>query len=472
LLSLRRIRQHAQYALLVHSLQWFLIWIMLLPVVAYVAMQSGVKLLGKVHVRGAVVPVGEAGVTALRDYAARWAAQSMSLQAGPYLVRCSRAELGASLPIERIAPRVMRLGHSGIPTEDLAALWASHSRGIEWKLAPAIIQSTLVQRLSELRRRLERAPVPGLIMDDGSLLNGIPGLTIDLLSAIDLIERALRDDATSVQLVTRNVPAPSPLVYGGEQSQRFTETMVSFATKYRTGAALSGRTHNIEMAAQHLDGVVIAPRGELSFNRVVGERSYARGFAGAKEIAYRRIVDGVGGGVCQVAATLHAAAFLGGFDLTEYRPHSRPAHYIDLGLDTMVSWPDSDMRIANPYPFAVRVRAQAREGLLSIRIEGSGKAYPVDWNTQVLTRVKPKTQRLPDSRLNAGESEVIQEAIDGLTVRRTRVVYLPTGAKRETDLLTYPPNDRIVAVGESSPGIARANDAESRADVRMELQDF
>jgi vancomycin resistance protein YoaR len=461
-----------RHAAIVHWLQWVTIWLLLLPVAAYAAMQFGVPLLGPVRLRGVRLRPGEAGVEAVRAYAARWSAENIELQAGPYKVRCTRAELGATLPVERITGYVFRLGRSGAPLEDIASLWTSHTGGIEVQLAPRIDQTTLVRRLSELRRRFERVPMPGMIMSDGNVLAGTPGLTIDMVTAVESVERALRSDAVSVQLGARSVPAPSPLVYGSERTMQFPETMVTFATKYRTGGAVSGRAHNIETAAQSLDGVVIAPGGELSFNAVVGERSYARGFAGAKEIAYRRIVDGVGGGVCQVAATLHATAFLGGFELTEYRPHSRPTRYIDLGLDTMVSWPNSDMRIANPYPFAVRVRTWTHDGVLQIRIEGSGRAYPVDWNTEILTRVKAKTQRVPDDRLDMDETEVLQEAIDGLTVRRNRIIYLPDGPKRESDVLTYPPNDRIVAVGESSGRPRRGNEAPELAAFRAELQDF
>jgi vancomycin resistance protein YoaR len=304
-------------------------------------------------------------------------------------------------------------------------------------------------------------------------LPGIPGVTLDLVQAVEQVVRALKDDLIDVTLAVRTVPPPQPVIFDAAGGGNFNVTMMTFETAYRSGGSLAGRVHNIETAVSRIDGALIPPGGELSFNALVGERSYRQGFARAKEIAAKRIVDGVGGGVCQVAATLHAAAFLAGFDLPEYSPHSRPARYIALGLDTMVAWPSQDLRVANPYPFTVRVRAEAQAGVLRVTLEGSGKPYLVEWNTQILSRVKPGTQELPDRSLALGEREQIQDAIDGLNVRRVRTIYLPTGARREENILRYPPNDRIIAVGSRWPGsFGEVASMKTRDESRLNSEDF
>ncbi|MET0385401.1 MAG: VanW family protein [Polyangiales bacterium] len=461
------------------ALRLFACLALLLPLAVYALVRGGIDLMGEVRVRGVAVTRDEAGVAAVRALAGRWRDEVIAIRLGPYGVRYTRAELGAQLPTDAVCARLSKLGRSGDFSTDLATLWRSRGAGIELGLAPAIDQALLSARISDLRHRLERPPVPAMILADGRTVNGIPGFTIDFADAIATMEQAIRGDLTSVTLKVRSVEPPNPVLYGNDGG-RFARSMIGYETKYRTEGAAAGRAHNIEMAASKLENSVIEPGHELSFNEVVGERSYAQGFAGAKEIAYRRIVNGVGGGVCQVAATLHAAAFLGGFALTEYRPHSRPARYIDLGLDTMVSWPAQDMRIGNPYPFPVRVRARARDGVLQIWLEGSSKAYVVEWNTEVLSRAKAGMQQLRDDTLRAGESEVVQEAIDGVTIRRVRTIYLPNGPHREEATLRYPPNDQIVMVGEGTNlrGRSRARGAGgideplARTAARLGSEDF
>jgi vancomycin resistance protein YoaR len=445
-------RPHARATARLRWARWFG-WLVMaacpVPMLTFASLQAGANLFGEIRVNGQPVPRGRAGVEALSIYARDWQNAAFAVQAGPYIVHQTRSELGASLPIERQAARLGRLGRTGNLSADLGALWASRSGGLELTLTPVIDRTALAPRVAELRRELERLPVPGAILADGSSMQGIPGLTIDFEPAIDRLERALRSGMSQVSLPARSVPPPESRVYAPADANTFAYGMVEFATKYRSSGAASGRAQNIELAAQRLDYAVIPPGGVLSFNSQVGERTYAHGFSGAKEIAGRRIVDGVGGGVCQVAATLHAAAFLGGFDLPEYRPHSRPAHYISLGLDAMVAWPNQDMRIGNPYPFAVRVRTHAAQGLLQIRIEGAAKPHLVEWSTEIVAREKASAQQILDDSLPSGETALLQEAIDGVSVRRVRTVYLPTGPRREESLLRYPANDRLVAVGTS-----------------------
>ena len=72
-----------------------------------------------------------------------------------------------------------------------------------------------------------------------------------------------------------------------------------FATYY--GDSSEGRKHNIALAASAIDGVVLAPEEEFSFNDTVGARTEARGYRAAYVIQDGVFVEGVGGGVCQVS---------------------------------------------------------------------------------------------------------------------------------------------------------------------------
>ena len=191
----------------------------------------------------------------------------------------------------------------------------------------------------------------------------------------------------------------------------------------------------------------LAPGGELSFNQRVGERTFARGFRPAKELANRRLVDGIGGGVCQVAGTLHAAAFLAGFEIPVHQPHSRPVSYIPMGLDTMVSWPNRDLRIRNPYPFPIRITAETDGQSVRVALYGAGKPHPVDWDKAVVERVPGGMQEVTDPALAPGESQLVQRASDGLLIERTRTVYLPTGPAEQVRKLRYPPTPQITALG-------------------------
>jgi vancomycin resistance protein YoaR len=444
-----------------------------LPFGLLLLLWCGVDLFGTIRVGGVPVARTRAGVSVLSDHAKRWMGGTVTVHVGPYVSRFTRERLGASLPVEPMQSGVLSLGRTFNPITDLVDFWTSRRGGLDVPWHAEIARETLAQRIGELRSRLERPPVPGALLPNGAELPGTPGLSVNLMGAIERLSRALSTGANEVSLDVIRIAAPRPVRYAGGHydSGQFGWVLHEYSTKYRTGSRLAGRIRNIELAVQAIDRAVIEPGGQLSFNQTVGQRSYERGFETANEISNRRIVKGVGGGVCQVAATLHAAAFFSGLSLPEYHPHSRPAKYIEPGLDAMVAWPNQDMVIANAYPFPVRVRAAAADGVITIRLEGAGKVHPVDWGKEVLARTRASVQYVEDPSLGPGETQVLQEAIDGVTLRRRRVVQFPTGPQVDELTIRYPPNDRIVAVSPGS-GIAGSTRVSASALKALDLDDF
>ena len=212
----------------------------------------------------------------------------------------------------------------------------------------------------------------------------------------------------------------------------------------RTGPR--GRRRNVELAAELLDGAVLAPGAELSFNERVGPRDLGSGFRIAPEILRGEMVDGVGGGTCQVASTLHAAAFVGGFEVVDHAPHSRPAGYVPLGLDATVVYPTVDLVLRNPYPFPVLVRARTEGRRLTVDLLGSGEPAHVEWSRRVVERQEYEDRVVEDPEVPQGTEVVSQEGIPGYIVRRTRILDRGAGPEREERVLRYPPTDRIVRI--------------------------
>lgn len=82
------------------------------------------------------------------------------------------------------------------------------------------------------------------------------------------------------------------------------------------------RDHNVEVGANLLNGELIKPGEEFSFNGAVGEITADKGFVEAGVIEAETIGRDVGGGICQVSTTAFRAALLAGMPMTEWWPHS------------------------------------------------------------------------------------------------------------------------------------------------------
>jgi vancomycin resistance protein YoaR len=131
------------------------------------------------------------------------------------------------------------------------------------------------------------------------------------------------------------------------------------------------RTANVRLAADALDGLVLAPGEELSFNAAVGNRTPDRGYQDAPVILREVRQIQCGGGVCQVASTLFAAGLLSGMTAVERHRHSSPVDYIALGEDATIAWGAKDLRLRNDSERLLRVRAEVVGRSLSVRIESS-----------------------------------------------------------------------------------------------------
>jgi vancomycin resistance protein YoaR len=81
------------------------------------------------------------------------------------------------------------------------------------------------------------------------------------------------------------------------------------------------RATNIRVGTEHLNGTLIEPGAEFSFNDSVGDITPEAGYVEAAVVDGERIGKDVGGGICQVSTTVFRAAFLAGLPIGEWWPH-------------------------------------------------------------------------------------------------------------------------------------------------------
>lgn len=135
--------------------------------------------------------------------------------------------------------------------------------------------------------------------------------------------------------------------------------------------SLAGRTrnqrHNARLAAAALDGVILPPGGEFSFNRAVGPWTRDKGYKRAPVSYGGEMVISWGGGVCQVSSTLYNAALLAGLTVLERDHHRWAPLYVPPGRDAAVAYGLADLRLRNPYPDPVRLEARVHGDTLLCR---------------------------------------------------------------------------------------------------------
>jgi vancomycin resistance protein YoaR len=206
-----------------------------------------------------------------------------------------------------------------------------------------------------------------------------------------------------------------------------------YSTDYSSSAF--ARKHNIALAAQRLNGTVIAPGEILSFNKVVGARTAANGFLQSIIISEGHFVPGTGGGVCQVSTTLYNACLRAGLTINYARPHSLPVSYVPPSCDAMVS-NVNDLIIKNETDSAFFIKTQADGAVLSVYVYGddttNGSVFKI--KSVVERRIEcNEYEEVVDHTLLPGERKVIKTPKAGLVSSAYIEYYkngVPVGSKK------------------------------------------
>ena len=149
----------------------------------------------------------------------------------------------------------------------------------------------------------------------------------------------------------------------------FADKLGSQKTSYASSA--SGRATNVELAAAKINGVILNPGETFSYNDVVGERTTAAGFKTAAAYAGGKVVQEVGGGICQVSSTLYCAALYANLEIVARDCHHFPVSYLPWGLDATVSWGGPEFKFKNNREFPIKIVSKCVDRQLTVEIWGT-----------------------------------------------------------------------------------------------------
>jgi len=212
------------------------------------------------------------------------------------------------------------------------------------------------------------------------------------------------------------------------------------------------RTANVRLSAKLINGTVLNPGEEFSYNKTVGPRTTARGFKAAAIFAQGEVVDGIGGGICQTSSTLYMAAVKANMKITERTNHSFYVDYAPKGEDATVVYGSLDFKFKNTSKYPVKIVATSQNNWIRVKIMGT---EPDEVRTVKLTKkthsTTPYTTREKQTtELAAGERKVEQKGQPGLSMTVYRNVYDKNGKLVESyveNKSKYKPMPEIVLVG-------------------------
>ena len=151
-------------------------------------------------------------------------------------------------------------------------------------------------------------------------------------------------------------------------SEAFPDLLSSFSTKYSVRA--TARTTNLKLAASKINGTVLMPGETFSYNKVVGARTIAAGYKEAPIYVSGEVVDGLGGGICQITSTLYNAVVYANLDIVERTNHQFVPSYVTASRDATVVYGSLDFKFKNNRNYPIKINCSVSDGIANFQIFG------------------------------------------------------------------------------------------------------
>ena len=230
----------------------------------------------------------------------------------------------------------------------------------------------------------------------------------------------------------------------------FPDLLSQFSTSFTSSGY--NRSNNIILSSAKLNGLVLMPGEEFSYNQAVGQRTRAAGFREAGAYSNGKVVQEVGGGICQVSSTLYNAVLYANLEIVERTNHYFNPGYVKAGLDATVSWGGPDFRFRNNRNYPIRIVTDTSGKKLKVYIYGlkTDDDCTVVLDPRYISSVPYKTTYQNDASLATGETRVISSGSNGCKTATYKYVYDKNGTLISSECIsrdTYSPHNKVVAVG-------------------------
>jgi len=298
-------------------------------------------------------------------------------------------------------------------------------------------EEKLLETLSPFIRKINKDPVNALFtFQDGKVTAFRPsedGQAVD----VDQIKNTLNSKIPALFSGNESgnifIPIPIKIIL----PKITTDKVNNLGIKELIGAesslfqhSIPGRIFNVNLASSRLNGILVAPNEEFSFNKALGDVSSFTGYKQAYIIQNGRTVLGDGGGVCQVSTTFFRALLDAGLPITERHAHAYRVGYYEQdgppGFDATIYVPTVDLKFKNDTGNYILIQTQIDQDLqkLSFFLYGTRDGRVVEISKPVITNISPAPEDLyqDDPSLPKGTIKQIDYKAEGSRVSFTRKV--------------------------------------------------
>ena len=304
----------------------------------------------------------------------------------------------------------------------------------QYTLQPIIEEGLVREYLEQSAALFDIAPKePVLRRENGIFVyeDGKNGRKLSVDLTLLQFVKQLKEWTKQENIVVSAISEKVEPAYSVEWLKQCDSLLAEYSTSYQVTEdideiTVKGRIQNIKNGAKKLDGIVLMPGEILSCYETLKPFTGENGYDIAATYVQGRVVESMGGGVCQLSTTLYNACLFAELEIVERSAHSMTVGYIPLSRDAAIAGENKDLKIKNNTDAPVYIEAKAEDGLVSFWVYGKAKkaGREVRLQTVVLETIQPGGDRIvKNSKFPASHVQVLQAAHTGYKTELYKIVY-------------------------------------------------
>lgn len=411
--------------------------------------------MGNVDLSGLTVEEAKAKVS---EYVESLKARNVTFGAvGEHYVAVMAGDLGLEWTNEEDIDAAATLGKKGNIVKRYKAIqnlkYANKVYKIELSFDKSLIRSVLEEQCAEYDVEAVNAT---LTRENGQFIisEGQTGEAVDIEGSLDRIYEYLTTEwaygDASIDLVI-NVTEPKGTK---EQLSKLTDVLGTYTTSYSTSSA--SRCKNVENGCSLINGTLLYPGDEFSTYETIKPFTQENGYYPAGSYLNGKVVESIGGGICQVSTTLYNAVLLSELDVTERYNHSMIVTYVKPSMDAAIAESSGkDFKFVNNYDNPIYIEGVTAGKEITFTIYGidtRDAGHKVTYESETLTTTQPDYEVITANTSQAIGYISVESAHVGYTAQLWKVV-TENGVEVSREVInksTYKMTPRTASVGVST----------------------
>lgn len=312
-----------------------------------------------------------------------------------HAVQITAADLGMTWANTDLPQEALQLGRKGNIIERYKILkdleHENYTFHIDLEFDVEAINTVLAEKCVKYdRKALNVSLMKG---EDGQfeVVEGREGHVLDVEASIDKIYSYLTEEwdqkpcSIGLEIVVEEPQGSA------EELADVKDLLGSFTTSYSTSGR--SRSANVENGCNLINGTTLYPGEEFSTYLTVSPFSEANGYYMAGSYVNGKVVDSLGGGICQVSTTLYNAVLRAELEVTERHNHSMIVSYVDPSADAAIAESaGKDFRFVNNTDYPIYIEGYTQNKRITFNIYGKetrDAGHVVKYESEVLEVINP-----------------------------------------------------------------------------------